>query len=258
MPPDDGRPIDDVVFDTGCCNSVGGRTDFLVADLDGTNAGVVDWPFADGPFTIPTFAELDGRLFALTDADGGGDLRLWVTDDLDTWEQLSLPPGIDQRDTWSQLVGDGERMVLTTRGPFGPRLVEVNQPIWITADGTTWTAWESALLGHPTRGIDAADFGWMDFHDDTGDPEAPVNVSPALAASPDAETWQVVPIPIPVALADRGLTWADTRQVDGEPYDVTLGWGWEAYAHGDTIFIAFGSDGSDGPRELWVGRVASG
>lgn len=83
----------------------------------------------------------------------------------------------------------------------------------------------------------------------------PVNESPALAVSPDAQTWQVVPIPIPAALADRGLTWADTEQAEGEPYDFDLEWGWEAYAHADTVFIALRMEGDIRARELWVGRV---
>ncbi len=188
MPPDDGRPIDDVLFGLGFENSVGIRTDYLIADGEGTNACVVDWPFERADF-----AELGGRLFALT-GRFDQELELWVTDDLETWDQLAVPAGIAQ-DGFSSLVSDGSTMVLSTFGPFGPEgPLVTNQPMWITTDGITWTARETALVGHETWGPDATEFGWIEFHDAHSGDDA-VNSSPSIAISADAETWQIPPIP---------------------------------------------------------------
>lgn len=252
VPPDDGRPIDDVVFSIGAENVAGRRVDFLVMDGDGSNVRRADWTLSENPDTYTEFAELDGRLFALTNAGhhAGKNLRLWVTDDLDSWEELPVPGGIDQ-DGYSFLSSDASTMILTTSAEGS---LATDHTSWITTDGISWTARESAIAGSATQAPASTNFGWVDFHDARFDQlTGEADPAPTIAISSDAATWQMLPIPIPVAIADLGLNWADAS-FDG---DSSRFWQWVASAHGDTIFISLYSEGPDRPAELWVGRVST-
>lgn len=260
VPPAVDRPIDEIVFGIGAENSVGNRQIYVVADLDGTNTRLVDWPFDDAQFT-----ELDGRLFAL--AQVGDDQQLWASDDLVGWEQLELPAGVSQEvrpqlysEVWSGLSSDGLTMTLETTGrDVSDEAVVTIHSIWSTTDGVTWTARETALPEYPTAGGEPHDFGWMDHQYlglfDEQDlkivAEPSFNGAPTVALSPDAETWQILPIPVPSVFDDRGLTWADLFNGD----DYLPVWDSDAYALGDTIFIVHRSSESDREIELWAGSV---
>jgi hypothetical protein len=218
------------------------RRSYLIVDSDGSNARRVDWPFE-----WARFAEYDGRLFALWNSSSTG-YELSVTADLDRWEQLELPGAVEA----ASLSSDGSTMVLAgepERDDDGDEFV-TNGPVWTTTDGVTWTGWESALTGYWARQPSPTDFGWIGSHDASYGDVDEMTVPPSLAISLEAETWQVVALPVPATLAERGLDWTDARSDDG-----TIDWVWDVDALGDTIFITLRSDSGDGAQEPWVGQV---
>jgi hypothetical protein len=279
----DAFGMEDILENLGRRKEVEGRAESFIVNDDGAvvesflgpddSSGRTPWVDAD-------FAELDGRLYALSGGNGiehrlwvTSDLDSWVTSDLDSWEALPLPIApVADPGGWLNLTSDGSTMFLNA-----------GRTIFMTSDGRAWAAVTNPL--DDWEKIDSppalTDFGWMetgdagDFEFDPEDIEVALGVelgadpedldgnmidaylhnqheSPAIAVSSDLATWQLIPVPLPAAVAELGLTWSDISDPadDDGPVDV---WDWGASAHGNTIFVTlhFG----DQARELWVGRV---
>lgn len=225
-----------VLDDLGRYNYVGLRREAFVVSADGSAR----------PHSLPVgvestgydFVEFDGRLYTLGGLDGVDERRLWATSNLDTWETVELPDGIDV-DTIHQVASDVDTLILRAGG---------STTYWMTTDGRSWTAQTSAVEDHSGTRLVPSDFGWFETGHSWQSPWEHPPDAPVFAVSPDAVTWQLVPLPLPAALAEHGLTWADAPEsVDDESIDLSL-FDWFASAHADVISIDLGS-------ERWIGRV---
>ncbi len=238
--------ISDWVQNLGRFNSGGVRTESFVVDSEGAVATLPRAPDPSRPWDLEQAAALDGRIYVLTSGSDGRP-QLWATSEGETWAAVPVPVPIVES-TGLTLTGDGTTLVLEDGGPT----------IHTTTDGRAWTSVTKPFEhAYPRAGMTPTDFGWV-WADDRGaaDPdEANDTRSPAVAVSVDARTWQLIPLPLPAAAADRGLSWSDMNELDEiDPGNPSL-WDWQATAHADTIFVVL--SGAEGAREIWVGRVGS-
>jgi hypothetical protein len=228
-----------VLDDLGQYNYVGGRTESFVVSAEGT-ARPLTVPFRPET-TSDGYVGFDGQVYTLGEHGAEGQ-QLWATSDLDNWDTVALPGGINV-DSVQQIISDGSTLVLSSWP---------SATYWTTTDGRTWTGHASAV---EAPWLESADFGWMETDRLAWSSRgvAPRG-TPTLSVSPDGVTWQRVPVPLPTAVADIGATWADaTEQPINEDDDPALLWNWDASAHGDAIFVVLRS--LTNQEERWVGRV---